>query len=335
MGVGAGDQDLAGLQRLAQGVERLGLELGQLVQEEHPVVGQADLARLDPDAAAGQGGHAGGVVRGAEGAGAIQRAFGDHPGHGLHHRGLEQFRRGEGRQDAWQPLGQHRLAGTRRADEQQVVTPGGGDLEGAFGVLLALDVAQVGTGRILDDIAGPWRAHHLGAAEMVDQADQRFGSQDGRALAGPGRFRPAGLRDDDAHAHGRGGHGGGQRPGHRHDGAVEAELADRRPGLQAVMGNDPQQAHDGQGDGQVVVTALLGQVGGGQVDHDPPGRQGQAQAREGGPHPLAALGNRLVAQPDQHEGDLAARELRLDLDPARFHALEGHGDDPGGHVPTP
>jgi hypothetical protein len=49
--------------------------------------------------------------------------------------------------EARQPLRQHRLAAARRAHHQQAVLAGGGDLERALGRSLALDVAQIGSGR--------------------------------------------------------------------------------------------------------------------------------------------------------------------------------------------
>ena len=64
--VGAGDHDLAGLERLAQRIERLRLELGQLVEEQHAVMGERDLARPGVEAAADQRRHRGRVVRRAE-----------------------------------------------------------------------------------------------------------------------------------------------------------------------------------------------------------------------------------------------------------------------------
>jgi hypothetical protein len=63
MGVGPRDHHLAGLQRPAQAVQSLDAELGQLVQEQHAVMSERDLARLGAMAAAGQGGHAGAVMR--------------------------------------------------------------------------------------------------------------------------------------------------------------------------------------------------------------------------------------------------------------------------------
>lgn len=57
MGVGARHDHLAGLQRLAQGIEGLGRIFGQFIQKQHAVVGQRYLARLGPVPAAGQGRH--------------------------------------------------------------------------------------------------------------------------------------------------------------------------------------------------------------------------------------------------------------------------------------
>src|SRR3546814_2653967 len=72
MGIGPRDADLARLQRLAQAVEYAALELGQLVEEQHAEMREADLARPHPDAAADQRGHRRRMVRGAERPGANQ-----------------------------------------------------------------------------------------------------------------------------------------------------------------------------------------------------------------------------------------------------------------------
>ena len=73
---GAADGDDLVLQRLAQHLQHARAELGQLVQEEHAAVRQADLARARPVPAADQAGVADGVVRRAEGAVADQRVVG-------------------------------------------------------------------------------------------------------------------------------------------------------------------------------------------------------------------------------------------------------------------
>jgi hypothetical protein len=56
--VGARDDRLPGLERLAQGVEHARLELGQLVEKQHAEVREADLAGPRPRAAADERRHA-------------------------------------------------------------------------------------------------------------------------------------------------------------------------------------------------------------------------------------------------------------------------------------
>ena len=117
------------------------------------------------------------------------------------------------------------------------------------------------------------------------------------------------------------------------DAAVQAQFADRRPLLQTVGRQHPHGAHQAQGDGQVVVAALLLHVGGGEVDGDALG-QGQAKAGEGRPHPLAALGDGLVGQTNDEEGRVdAARVGHLDLDvnTPGLDPLESNGDHARHH----
>ncbi len=332
MGVGAGHHHLAGLQRLAQGIQRLGRELRQLVQEQHPVVRQGHLARLHLQPAAGQGRHAGGMVRRAERAGAGQGALGDQAGHRMHHRGLEQLARRQRRQQARQALGQHRLARARRSDEQKVVPAGRGDLQRPLGALLAAHVAQVGNGRAVHHRTGPGRRHHLGAAHMVDHRDQGTRRQQA-GFAGPGRLGAIGLRADQTEAERIGGDRRGQGPGHRRDAAVQAELADRRPRLEGVHRQHAHGAHQAERDGQVVVAALLLHVGRRQIDHDAFG-QGEAEAGEGRAHPLAALGHRLVGQAHDEEGGVdpaGVGDLDLDVHPPGLDPLERHRDHARHH----
>jgi len=121
VGVGPRHHDLAGLKRRAQGIERLGAVLGKLVQKEHAVVREGGLARPGAQAAAGQGGHGGGMMRRAERPIAGQAAAFDQPRHRPDHGGLEQLLRRQRGEQAGQARRHHRLAGPRRADEQQVI----------------------------------------------------------------------------------------------------------------------------------------------------------------------------------------------------------------------
>ena len=91
--IGARDQHFAGLDRLAQRIEHVRLELRELVQEQYAVVRERDFARLGAQTAADQRRHAGGMVRAAERAAARQRAFGDLAGDRGDHRYFEQLLR--------------------------------------------------------------------------------------------------------------------------------------------------------------------------------------------------------------------------------------------------
>ena len=171
--VGARDRDLAALERLAQRVERLRLEFGHLVEEEHAVMGERDLARPRAQAAADQRRHAGGMMRRAERAAVGERAALDLARDRGDHGDFEQLRRRQRRQDGGEPRRQHRLAGAGRPDHQQVMAAGGGDLERALGALLALDVVEVDQRAAgLADLRLRAR-EHLRAAEMIGELDQR------------------------------------------------------------------------------------------------------------------------------------------------------------------
>ena len=69
--IGPRHGDRAGLERLAQAVEHRALEFGQLVEEQHAQMGEADLPRPDLEAAANQRGHRRTVVGRAERAAAL------------------------------------------------------------------------------------------------------------------------------------------------------------------------------------------------------------------------------------------------------------------------
>ena len=72
-------------------------------------------------------------MRIAERPAAHQPAVGELAGDRMDHADLQRLGRIERRQEAGQACRQHRLAGAGRADHQQVVAAGGGDLERALG----------------------------------------------------------------------------------------------------------------------------------------------------------------------------------------------------------
>ena len=110
------DRDLAVLERLAQHVEHVALEFGQLVQKQDAVVRQADFAGTRQRAAADQPRIGNGVVRRAERPGADQSVLlREQARDGVDLGGLDRFVEAHRRQDRRQPPRQHGLARSRAA----------------------------------------------------------------------------------------------------------------------------------------------------------------------------------------------------------------------------
>ncbi len=173
-------------ERLAQRFEYAALELRQLVEEQHAVVGERDLARHGRRAAAAQRHRAGGVMRRAEDARgpALRCKLPDQ----TQHRGrLERFVRSHRRQDPGEALCQHGLAGARRPDQQYAVSAGGRNLDRTTRDELALDVEEIRVnwrrqpdhGVMFGDC--PRRTVTGLGAQMLDDLQQRARGKDGNA----------------------------------------------------------------------------------------------------------------------------------------------------------
>ena len=142
---GAGDGDPPFLQRLAHQVEHVAVELGQLVEEQHAVVRQGDLARSRLRSAADERRAGDAVMRRPERPPRQQAGTRrQEAGHRVDGRAVERLVEGERRQDRRQPARQHRLARARRPAHQQVVPPGRGDFERPTGRELAVHVGEIG-----------------------------------------------------------------------------------------------------------------------------------------------------------------------------------------------
>ena len=127
---GAGDAHPALFERLAQHLEGAAGELGQLVEEQDAVVRQRDLPGAGQAAAADERRFRAGVMRCAERPLAQEcAARRQQAGHRVHRGDVERLIEGQRREHAGQAAGEHRLAGPGRADEQEMVATGGGDLE--------------------------------------------------------------------------------------------------------------------------------------------------------------------------------------------------------------
>ncbi len=301
MGVDPGDHGPAAFHRLAQRLQRGAGEFRKFVEEQHPAMGERDLARLRAQAAADERGQRGRLMGIAERAVAHQPPVRKLPRHGMDHGDFERRRGLEREKQSRQALGQHGFAGPGRAHHQKVMAAGRRHFERALGALLALDIGEVEVafGESLHLGYRPRQA--LAALEVVDQCDDGGGRQH-REIAGPGCLAALGGRADEAAACGRRRDCSWQNTCHRVDPPVEPEFAqDGIVGKVVTLDHAHGRQH-AQRDGQIEMAAFLQEIGRRQVDGDALGRQGQSDGDEGRAHALAAFAHRLVGQSHHGEG---------------------------------
>ena len=94
----------------------------------------------------------------------------------------------------------------------------------------------------------------------------------------------------------------------------------------------PMRRHQAQRDGQIVMAALLGQVGGREIDRDVLGGKRQPGGDQRAAHALAAFSHRLVGQAHDVEAGQAGRDLHLNIDRHRLDTLECDRGDLCGHA---
>lgn len=174
-------------------------------------------------------------------------------------------------------------------------------------------------------------AQHGDELAQAPDAEDRDPRHQGRL---PGRL----LGDDDllVPRFGRG-EDGGQHAPYRTDPAVQTQLADHHH-VGDHGGVDPlRRAEDRARDGEVEARTALRHGGRGEADRELLLRPLGTGIDHGGPHPVPALDQALVRQPDQGEGRHPRLQVRLDL---HHHALdadqrhgtrsrEAHQDTPG------
>ena len=195
----AHDGHAAVLQRLAQRLERGARELGQLVEEEHAVMGEARLAGYRDRAAADQAGGGDQVMRRAERALGHQPAAATLSGHAVDARHLDRLRPRQRRQDRGQAAREHRLAHAGRPREQQVVRAGGGDGQRLDDVGVAADVGEVEVahGEREHVLVAVGRRRALAAAEDLGHLREAAGAEHVQPIDERGLERPL-ARDDEA-----------------------------------------------------------------------------------------------------------------------------------------
>lgn len=247
-----GNGDSAIFQGLTQAFHsRLG-KLRQLIQKQHPIVGQRDLSRAWRRSPANQTGGRNGMMRRPERPDRQQRQpLRQRSGNGMDPGALHRFLKGEGRQDGGQTLGKHTFTGARGPDEQQIMSPGSGNLQSPFGVLLSPDISQVRHGWLGGSGKGHLRSFFQRAFSLEESDDLlypldrvhrevRHSAALGGVLVGdenPLETLPAGFQHH------------GQHPIDRPKLAVQGKLPDKGASLQR-KGASPRGGQNPQQDGR-------------------------------------------------------------------------------------
>jgi hypothetical protein len=239
------------------------------------------------------------------------------------------------RQDPRKPAGEHRLSHPWRPDHQQVMAPGGRDLQRAPGIGLAPDVGEVElTADRLRRVRGRRRRwpvpplqqggdqRHRGHAQHLDPLDQRglggvLQRHDQALVAG----LPSAGRERD-------------RTRHRPQLAAQRQLAADRIGAEAVPGDLPRRRQQRDGEREVEAGAGLADVGRRQVRGQPLEWELETGVEERRADALARLADRRVREADDGEGRQAAADVDLDRDLDAVDALDRECCHACEHVAT-
>src|SRR5262249_17875772 len=138
------DVDHAVLERLAEDLQYIPSELGELIEEEDAMVGEGELSRAPEWASADEPRVRHGVMGRSERSLGQQRSRAtEEPVDGVDLARLRALVEGHQREEAGGRSGEHRLAASRRAAEEDVVSAGGGELERHLDVVLAAHLGHV------------------------------------------------------------------------------------------------------------------------------------------------------------------------------------------------
>lgn len=250
------------------------------------------------------------------------------------HRGdLERLGIGERREDARQTLREQGLPGPRCPSHEEVVSPGGRDLDPEARLLLTLHLGEVVEFRCrrrrtrrFDD--GRELGNGEGPAVDVDEFGQR-------------RHRPhvgcsqqcrlgavAGGHDEALESGEQPGVEDGQHPADGSDPAVKSEFPAVDDCLRVRRRDDSAGSEHGHGDAKVESGADLRHAARREVDRQVLSGHRQAQECECRAQPLARFAHRGVGQPDDVDARQAGADDRFDGDDPAGQTPQGHGRSP-------
>src|SRR5690625_823723 len=124
-----------------------------------------------------------------------------------------------------------------------------------------------------------------------------------------------------------------QHAGNRIDSSIEGEFTQRQIAGRLLRRQNTHGCEQTDGDRQIEVAALLGQVGRGKVHDDALLGQRQTERGQGGADSFPALGDRLVRQANDQKVGKATVKAYLHIDLDHLDALKGHRRNPRDHPP--
>ena len=245
-------------------------------------------------------------------------------------RHLERLVTGQRRQDAREAAPEHRLARARRAGQQHVVLPGGGELESAATALLPPNLGEIGQERLLELVTSRRGGER-------DLAPRRGDRRPPRPDGGRGRRRcPASAASGADSAAQR----SSVRPARRAPSATAIVPATGR--ILPSSESSPTQACSSSRAGGSWCEPASSARAIGRSKPDPSFRsaagarltvirclRGPRQQRvdDAAVDPVLGLLARPVGEPDDREsGQVGRDEVGFDLDPTRFEADDGRGE---------
>ena len=272
-------------------------------------------------------------MRGPEGRVADERPVGcQKTGDGVDPGHFQRLGGAERGQKPGQPPREHRLAGPGRPGQQEVVTPGGCELERTTGALLPPHVGKVGIDgrRRLAVLARLVRLR----LDLSSQVRGRLGEMaDGHRLDPGQGCLGCGLGGAEQAVEPRppGSLGGGDCAADRSHAPVQGQLAEGGVSCEAIGRHLVGGAEHGERDRKVEARALLPQSGRGEVHRDAAGGPEELCGGDPAANPMLRLLARAVGQTDDGEAGLAELDMRLDLDPTRVQTDKGVGEHPCEH----